>query len=93
MKRIRIPTQMAIGKYAFTCHGYFNEGKHKFWAFQVRDSSKKANGDDLKAWTMAPKPKRPDDRNRPAPCSGTGSFTPAANVAPPTSVSGGRIAI
>lgn len=91
MKRIRIPTQLATGKYAFTFFdGYFNEGKHKFWPFQVKDSSKTDNGDSLKAWSVGPKPKDPPAAASPR---GPSSFPPATNVAPPmTATSGGRIA-
>lgn len=58
MKRIRVPVDMASGRYAFALFdGYFNEGKHKFWPFQVRDSSKSNNDDLLKATSVSLKPK------------------------------------
>ncbi len=50
MKRLRVPEALANGKYAFALlDGFFNDGKHKFWAFQVKNSSKSENGDALKA--------------------------------------------
>jgi hypothetical protein len=58
MKRIRVPEQIASGRYAFALFdGYFNEGKHKFWPFQVRDSSKASNDDLLKAASVSLRPK------------------------------------
>jgi hypothetical protein len=54
MKRIRIPNGIANGKYAFALmDGFLNDGKHKFWAFQVKNASKSDNGDLLKATTVA----------------------------------------
>lgn len=58
MKRIRVPETIASGRYAFVLFdGYFNEGKHKFWPFQVRDSSKSNNDDLLKPTSVSLKPK------------------------------------
>jgi hypothetical protein len=58
MKRIRVPDGIANGRYAFALfEGYLNEGKHKFWAFQVKNSSKSDNGDALKATSVSLKPK------------------------------------
>jgi hypothetical protein len=60
MKRLRIPDGVANGKYAFALlDGYLNEGKHKFWAFQVKNSGKSDNGNALKATTVSMKPKTP----------------------------------
>ncbi len=79
MKRIRLPAQLATGKYAFTFFdGYFNEGKHKFWPFQVKDSSKTDNGDALKAWSVAPKPK-----TSAAPGTQSSSIPPTSAALPP----------
>ncbi len=37
MKRLRVPDGLANGKYAFALFdGFLDEGKHKFWAFQVK---------------------------------------------------------
>ena len=58
MKRLRVPEILANGKYAFALlDGFLNEGKHKFWPFQVRNSSKSDNGDMLKASSFPTKPK------------------------------------
>lgn len=57
MKRIRVPEALANGKYAFALlDGYFDDGKHKFWPFQVRNSSKGENSDALKASSLPLKP-------------------------------------
>jgi hypothetical protein len=59
MKRIRIPDGIANGKYAFALlDGFLNEGNHKFWPFEVRDSSKAGNGAALKTVTVAVKAKQ-----------------------------------
>lgn len=84
MKRIRIPTQLATGKYAFTFFdGYFNEGKHKFWPFQVKDSAKTDNGDALKAWSVGPKPKTPAAAAPPSQAPPTTSTTGSSTAVPP----------
>ncbi|MBK6725433.1 MAG: hypothetical protein IPG58_19875 [Acidobacteria bacterium] len=85
MKRIRIPTQLATGKYAFIFFdGYFNEGKHKFWPFQVKDSAKTDNGDALKAWSVGPKPKTLAAAPAPqAPSNPTSSVATAMPPMPP----------
>lgn len=76
MKRIRVPETIASGRYAFALFdGYFNEGKHKFWPFQVRDSSKSNNDDLLKATSVSLKPKA---TSSPA---ATKTAAPPANVA------------
>jgi len=60
MKRMRIPDGLANGKYAFAyLEGYLNEGKHKFWPFQVKNSSKADNESSLKDTTFPVKPKAP----------------------------------
>lgn len=79
MKRIRVPAEMANGKYAFALlDGYINDGKHKFWAFQVRNSSKSSNGDALKGSSVGLKPTPPPAPKPVAPPPAT-----AASVAPP----------
>jgi len=56
MKRIRIPDGLAKGKYAFAVlDGFLDEGKHKFWAFEVKNSGKSSNDSDLKATTVSVK--------------------------------------
>ncbi len=58
MKRIRIPDGLADGKYAFVIwDGHLDDGKHKFWAFQVKNSEKNNNDSSLKATTVSLKPK------------------------------------
>lgn len=58
MKRIRIPDGLANGKYAFVIlDGHLDDGKHKFWAFQVKNSEKTNNDLSLKATTVSLKPK------------------------------------
>jgi len=57
MKRLRIQEPLASGKYAFALFkDYFNEGKHKFWAFQVKNSTKGDNGPVLIESSVAMKP-------------------------------------
>ncbi len=76
MKRIRVPQDITIGRYAFALFdGYFNEGKHRFWPFQVRDSTKANNDDLLKAASVALKPKTAP------PLVTTKTAVPPANVA------------
>ena len=68
MKRIRLPNGIADGKYAFALmDGYLNDGKHKFWAFQVKNSSKSDNADLLKTVSVALKTESPT----PAPAAKT----------------------
>ena len=58
MKRLRVPDGLANGKYAFALFdGFLDEGKHKFWAFQVKNATKTDNGDLGKALTLSMKPK------------------------------------
>ncbi len=58
IKRLRVPDGLANGKYAFALFdGFLDEGKHKFWAFQVKNAQKSDNGDLAKAFTLSMKPK------------------------------------
>lgn len=58
IKRLRVPDGLAAGKYAFALFdGFLDEGKHKFWAFQVKNAPKSDNGDLAKAITLSMKPK------------------------------------
>lgn len=60
MKRMRVIEPLANGKYAFALFdSYLNEGKQKFWPFQVRNSSKSDNGAALKDTSVPIKPKEP----------------------------------
>lgn len=64
MKRIRLSENMAGGKYAFALtNGYFDEGKHKLWAFSVKNDSKSDNGDLAKNITLNLKPKDEKQQN------------------------------
>ena len=59
IKRIRIPEGLANSKYAFAIlDGFLDEGKHKFWAFQVKNSEKTNNDAALKSSTVSLKPKQ-----------------------------------
>jgi len=59
MKRLKFSTSLAIGKYAFArIDGYFDEGKHKFWAFEIKTAEKKENGDLETETVVAVKPKQ-----------------------------------
>ncbi len=58
IKRIRIPDGLANGKYAFVIlDGDLDDGKHKFWAFQIKNSDKANNDATLKSKTVSLKPK------------------------------------
>lgn len=58
IKRLRVPDGLANGKYAFALfNGFLDEGKHKFWAFQVKNAAKSDNGDLAKAFSLSMKPK------------------------------------
>ena len=53
MRRITVPGGLAIGKYALmVIQGDLNEGKHKMWAFQVKNSSKSDNKDNEATLTV-----------------------------------------
>lgn len=44
MKRLRVSDGIAAGRYAFVLFdGYLDDGKHKFWAFQVKDGQREDN--------------------------------------------------
>lgn len=67
MKRIRTPENIANGKYAFALfNGFFDEGKHKFWAFSVKNSEKSDNGELAKNITLNLKPKDEKQQSPPA---------------------------
>jgi hypothetical protein len=53
MKRIWFNENLAKGKYAFAVFdGYFDEGKHKFWAFEVKNSDRSDNDDLAKSASL-----------------------------------------
>lgn len=58
IKRIRIPDGLANGKYAFAIlDGDLDDGKHKFWAFQIKNSEKSNNDSTLESFNVSLKPK------------------------------------
>lgn len=58
MKRLWFDENLAEGKYAFAVlDGSFDEGKHKFWAFQIKESDKSDNNNLLKDLTVSLKNK------------------------------------
>lgn len=58
MKRMRVAESIAEGKYAFALiDGFMDDGKHKLWAFEIKDSGKSSNGDLAKNVTLDLKPK------------------------------------
>ncbi len=64
MKRLRVPDGLANGKYAFALFdGFLDEGKHKLWAFQVKNAQKTDNGELAKAFTVSLKPKTASPTN------------------------------
>lgn len=64
MKRLKVPQSLAVGKYAFVrTDGYFDDGKHRFWAFEIRNAEKKDNGTLAKDIVIALKPKPPVNNN------------------------------
>ncbi len=81
MKRLRFPNTLANGKYAFVLfNGAFDEGKHKFWAFEVTgsNSSDPNAGREL---SVALKEKAPSETPKPPSNSATNTNTPVKPVA------------
>ncbi len=89
MKRLRVPDGLANGKYAFALlDGFLDEGKHKLWAFQVKNADKSDNGDLAKAITISLKPK---SSPTPPPVGKQQNIPAPQNPAVPPP-SGGRVA-
>jgi len=87
MRRIRVPQPIASGKYAFALlDKFFDEGNHKFWAFQVRNPTKSDKGDALNYTSVAvkptPTPQKPDTKT---------ITTVAPAVAPPAGATLARV--
>jgi hypothetical protein len=83
MKRLKTPEALANGRYAFALiDGFLNDGKHKFWAFQVRNTAKPDNnGASTHAVTVALKPTpTPTPTVKPSPTPNA-SPPPGATVA------------
>ncbi len=58
VKRVKLPEHLANGKYAFAIlEGFLDDGKHKFWAFQVTNSDKANNDSILKTSNVSLKSK------------------------------------
>lgn len=85
MKRLRVPDGLANGKYAFALFdGFLDEGKHKFWAFQVKNAQKSDNGDLAKALSLSMKPKTasPSSSNANTAAATDSNTTSVVKVAP-----------
>ncbi len=53
MKRLKFPSGVSNGKYAFAVfNGNLNDGKHRLWPIQVENSSKADNNDVAKIMTL-----------------------------------------
>ncbi len=66
MKRLWFPENLANGKYAFALiDGLFDDGKHKFWAFQIKNSNKTDNANLVKETnvTLKNKSNNTDSKN------------------------------
>jgi len=83
MKRLWFPENLANGKYAFALiDGFFDDGKHKFWAFQVKNPDKTDNGNLVKDLTVSLKNKAKNSSNTNTEITQI-SPTPKPSVAPP----------
>ena len=81
IKKLRVPDGLANGKYAFALfEGFLDEGKHKFWAFEVKNAAKNDNGDLAKTFSLSVKPKQ----TAPASIANTDSTNTTVAKAPPT---------
>ncbi|MBS1795799.1 MAG: SH3 domain-containing protein [Acidobacteria bacterium] len=86
MKRLWLTENLAKGKYAFALFdGFLDEGKHKLWAFQVKNSDRTDNASLLKELTVAPKSKdeKKEENSNTATPSPSATATPKPTVAPP----------
>jgi len=85
MKRLWFPENLANGKYAFALiDGFFDDGKHKFWAFQVKNSDKTDNANLVKDLTFSLKNKSKNSNSSNSNTEITQvSPTPKPSVAPP----------
>ncbi len=77
MKRIWVEQELAAGRYAFALiDGFFDDGKHHFWPFEVKTSGRKENGDLARLQTISVKTKSPTPTPKP-------EKTPEPKVSPP----------
>lgn len=82
MKRLWVAENLAKGKYAFALlDGFFDDGKHKFWVFQIKESDKTDNGNLAKDVTVALKNKSKNSNSNIEVTKVTP--TPKPSVAPP----------
>ena len=80
MKRLWVQDGLAKGKYAFAIiDGNFDDGKHKFWVFHVKNSDKADNNSVLKDLTVSLKNKASNKNSN----SNKTTPTPKPTVAPP----------
>jgi len=83
MKRLWFSENLAKGKYAFALiDGFFDDGKHKFWAFQIKNSDRSDNGGLIKEITVSVKNKSKTNSNSNTEVAKT-TPTPKPTVAPP----------
>lgn len=94
MKRLRVPDSLANGKYAFALFdGFLDEGKHKFWAFQVKNAQKSDNGDLAKAFSLSMKPKTASPANADQTAANTATVKLAPTPKPaPSAPAGAQVA-
>lgn len=86
MKRLWFPENLAKGKYAFALiDGYFDDGKHKFWVFQVKNSDKTDNAALIKETNISIKNKSNSKNTNTSTNTeiNTPTPTPKPTIAPP----------
>ncbi len=82
IKRLWLTENLAKGKYAFALlDGFFDDGKHKFWVFQIKESDKTDNGNLAKDLTVSLKNKSKNSNSNTEVTKV--SPTPKPTVAPP----------
>lgn len=81
MRRMRIESGLANGKYAFaTLEGFFNDGRHKLWPFRILNSSKADNNELLTSSSLQLKPVLPQQSFAPPPPVGSVARTVTTSV-------------
>lgn len=79
MKKIRIPQGLASGKYAFAIFdGFLDEGTHKLWAFEIKESKRSENDELAKSISVSLKPR---EEKKPVPVTPKVPPPPGAQVA------------
>ena len=80
MKRLRFPNALSNGKYAFAIfNGPFDDGKHKFWAFEVNGTGNSDTAIAGHELTIALKEKKPDEKQ-----AATNTSTETQKIEKPT---------